>query len=106
MDVTIAGHHLEVTPALREYVKAKLARIARHFDLMTDVRCTLTVEKLDHKAEATIHLAGTTIHADAIEENMYAAVDGLVDKLDRQVRKHKERVTDHHARDVDRPRTP
>lgn len=104
MEITVAGHHLEITPALRDYVKSKLVRLRRHFDQMTDVRCTLTVEKLDHKAEATIHLAGTTIYADAIEGNMYAAVDGLIDKLDRQVRKHKERITDHHARGADKSR--
>jgi putative sigma-54 modulation protein len=67
---------------------------------MTDVHCVLTVEKLEHKAEATIHLAGGAIHADAVESDMYAAIDGLVDKLARQVTKHKEKLTDHHAREV------
>lgn len=104
MEVTVAGHHLEVTPALRQYVETKLSRLQRHFDYLTGVHCILTVEKLEHKAEATVHLTGSTIHADAIEENMYAAVDGLIDKLDRQVRRHKEKLTDHHARDVEKPR--
>ncbi len=104
MDITVAGHHVDVTPALRQYVETKLAKLERHFDHMTDVHCILTVEKLEHKAEATIHVTGSTIHADAIEDNMYAAVDGLIDKLDRQVRKHKEKLTDHHAREVERPR--
>lgn len=104
MEVTVAGHHIDVTPALRQYVESKLARLERHFDNMTAAHCILTVEKLAHKAEATIHVAGSTIHADSIEEDMYAAVDGLIDKLDRQVRKYKEKVTDHHARKVSKPR--
>ena len=104
MDVTVTGHHLAVTPALREYVETKLSRLERHFDHMTDVHCILTIEKLEHRAEATVHLTGSVIHADASEDNMYAAVDALVDKLDRQVRKHKEKFKDHHAREVDKPR--
>ena len=100
MEVTVAGHHVEVTEALRQYVESKLVRLERHFENFTGVHCILTVEKLQHKAEATIHLSGGTIHADAIEENMYAAVDVLIDKLDRQVRKYKEKLTDHHAREV------
>jgi putative sigma-54 modulation protein len=81
-----------------------MARLERHSDLMTDIHCILTVEKLEHRAEATIHLSGGTIHADSVEENMYAAVDTLIDKLDRQVKKHKEKMTDHHAREVEKPR--
>jgi putative sigma-54 modulation protein len=100
MEVTVAGHHVEVTEALRQYVESKLTRLERHFDHLTGIHCILTVEKLQHKAEATVHLSGGTIHADASEENMYAAVDGLIDKLDRQVRKYKEKLTDHHAREV------
>jgi putative sigma-54 modulation protein len=104
MDVTVAGHHVDVTDSLRDYVETKLARLERHSDQMTDIHCILTVEKLEHRAEATIHLNGGTIHADSVEENMYAAVDTLIDKLDRQVKKHKEKLTDHHAREVDKPR--
>jgi putative sigma-54 modulation protein len=104
MDVTVAGHHVDVTDSLREYVETKMARLERHSDQMTDIHCILTVEKLEHRAEATIHLNGGTIHADSVEENMYAAVDTLIDKLDRQVKKHKEKLTDHHAREVDKPR--
>ncbi|MGD2168244.1 MAG: ribosome-associated translation inhibitor RaiA [Gammaproteobacteria bacterium] len=104
MDVTVAGHHVDVTDSLREYVESKMARLERHSDLMTDIHCILTVEKLEHRAEATIHLSGGTIHADSVEENMYAAVDTLIDKLDRQVKKHKEKMTDHHAREVEKPR--
>jgi ribosome hibernation promoting factor len=104
MQLTITGHHIEVSPALREYADAKLGKLARHFDNMTDIHCVLTVEKLLHKAEATIYLRGGTIHADAVESDMYAAIDGLADKLSRQVTKHKEKVTDHHAKDVEKPR--
>ncbi len=102
MQLSITGHHVDVTNSMRDYVESKLARLERHFDHMTDVHCILTVEKLEHKAEATIHLTGGTIHADAIELDMYAAIDGLVDKLSRQVTKHKEKLTDHHAREVAR----
>ncbi len=91
MHVSVTGHHIDVTPALREYVDVKMKRIERHFDHVTDVRCILTVEKLLHKAEATIDLSGGRIHAEATAVDMYAAIDGLVDKLDRQVKKHKEK---------------
>lgn len=104
MQLTVTGHHVDVSTALREYVDTKLAKLQRHFDHLTDIHCVLTVEKMVHKAEATIQLSGGTIHADAVEENMYAAIDGLVDKLDRQVKKHKEKITDHHAKEVERLR--
>ncbi len=104
MPLTITGHHIDVTPALRHRVESKLAKLDRHFDSLTDIHCVLTVEKLQHKAEATVHLTGGTIHADAVEEDMYAAVDSLVDKLSRQVIKHKEKLTDHHAREAGKPR--
>lgn len=104
MQLSITGHHIDVTPALKQKVESKLAKLERHFDHLTDVHCILTVEKLEHKAEATVHLSGGTIHADAIAEDMYAAVDSLVDKLSRQVKKHKEKLTDHHAREAGKPR--
>jgi putative sigma-54 modulation protein len=104
MQLTITGHHIDVSPALRDYVDTKLTRLVRHFDNLTDIHCVLTVEKLLHKAEATIKLSGGTIHADAVDQNMYAAIDDLVDKLDRQVKKHKEKITDHHAKEVEKPR--
>ena len=97
MQLNVTGHHIEVTPALRGYVEKKLDRIARHFDHVIDVHCVLTVEKLRQKAEATLHVRGNAIHADATEEDMYAAIDLLADKLDRCVKKHKEKKTDHHA---------
>jgi putative sigma-54 modulation protein len=73
-----------------------MERLERHFDHVTDNHVVLSVEKLRHKAEATMHISGGTIFADAVEENMYAAIDALVDKLDRQLKKHKEKITDHH----------
>jgi len=104
MQLTITGHHIDVTPALKNKVESKLTKLERHFDHLTDVHCILTVEKLQHKAEATVHLSGGTIHADAIDEDMYAAIDALVDKLSRQVTKHKEKLNDHHAREAGKPR--
>lgn len=99
MHLSISGHHVEVTDSLRGYVESKIKKVERHFDIVSDVRCILTVEKLRHKAEATVNVNGGTIYADATEEDMYAAIDGLIDKLDRRVRKHKEKRVDHHARD-------
>ena len=99
MQLDITGHHVEVTEPLRDYVFSKLEKISRHFDLVSDVHCILTVEKLRHKAEATVSLNGAKIYADATEEDMYAAVDALADKLERRVRKQKEKLVDHHARD-------
>jgi putative sigma-54 modulation protein len=96
MHVNLTGHHVEITPALRNYVDSKLGRIVRHFDHVTDVHCILTVEKLRHKAEAKINVSGNTLFADSVEENMYAAIDTLVDKLDRQMKKHKEKIQSHH----------
>jgi len=99
MQLNVSGHHLEVTDSLRGYVETRIEKIERHFDLVSDMNFILTVEKLRHKAEATINVNGCTIYADATEEDMYAAIDGLVDKLDRRVRKHKEKLVDHHARE-------
>lgn len=100
MQLNVSGHHIEVTDALRGYVASKLGRLERHFDLVSDVHCILTVEKLRHKAEAKVNVKGDTIFAETTDEDMYAAIDGLVDKLDRRVRKHKEKLVDHHARDT------
>ena len=102
MQLSVTGHHVEVTPAMREYVEKKLERIVRHFDQVIDVHCVLTVEKLRQKAEATLHVRGGAIHADATEPDMYAAIDVLTDKLDRRVKKHKEKRTDHHAAEAQR----
>ena len=99
MQLNVSGHHVEVTNPLREYVASKIDKIARHFDLVSDVNCILTVEKLRHKAEASVRVNGGMIYADHTEEDMYAAIDGLVDKLERRVRKYKEKLVDHHAKD-------
>jgi putative sigma-54 modulation protein len=100
MQLNLTGHHVDITPALRDYIQGKLERLERHFDHVTDVHCILTIEKLRHKAEARVNVSGGTLFADAVEDDMYAAIDSLVDKLDRQVKKYKEKITDHHARDA------
>jgi ribosome hibernation promoting factor len=104
MQLNVSGHHVEVTDAMRGYVEAKIERLERHFDIVSDVHCILTVEKLRHKAEAKVNVNGGTIYADNTEEDMYAAIDGLVDKLDRRVRKYKEKMGDHHARETQKRR--
>lgn len=98
MQLSVTGHHVDITDSLRDYVENKIDKVGRHFDLVSDVHCILKVEKLRHTAEATVSVNGGRIYADATEEDMYAAIDGLVDKLDRQVRKYKEKLGDHHAR--------
>ncbi|MEO1766262.1 ribosome hibernation-promoting factor, HPF/YfiA family [Thiobacter aerophilum] len=95
MNLTVTGHHVEVTPAIRDYVKAKLERITRHFDHVIDVNVILSVEKLIHKAEANIHVSGRDLFAASQDADMYAAIDALADKLDRQVLKHKEKNGGH-----------
>jgi putative sigma-54 modulation protein len=107
MNLTISGHHLEVTPALRNYVTTKLDRITRHFDQVVDVKVLLTVEKLKEKerrqrAQCKIHVKGNDMVAESSHEDLYAALDELVDKLDRQVGKHKTRVQAHHGPAVKR----
>jgi putative sigma-54 modulation protein len=101
MNLTISGHHLEVTPALREYVVNKLDRVTRHFDQVVDITVLLSVEKQKEKerrqkAEVNLHVKGRDIHVEQAHEDLYAAIDQLVDKLDRQVCRHKDRVQDHH----------
>ncbi len=97
MQLNVTGHHVEVTESMRVYVEKKFERIGRHFDQVIDMHCVLTVEKLRQKAEATLHVSGNAIHADATEENMYTAIDRLADKLDRRIKKHKEKRADHRA---------
>ena len=104
MQLTLTGHHIDVTAALRDYVEKKLDRVMRHFNQVIDVHCVLTVEKLQHRAEATLGVSGAVIHADSIDGDMYAAIDALADKLDRRVRKHKEKLSDHRATEVQRGR--
>jgi putative sigma-54 modulation protein len=98
MQIEVSGHNVDVTQALRAYISEKSERLVRHFDNLISAHYVLRLEKLEHTAEATISVGGRTnpIHADATDEDMYAAIDALVDKLDRQVRRHKDKVTDHH----------
>ncbi len=97
MQISLTGHHVDITEALRSYVDSKLERLERHFDHVAKVHVVLSVEKLRQKAEATLHVNGADIFADCVEEDMYAAIDGLVDKVDRQLKKHKERNTNHRS---------
>ncbi|MGK0500359.1 MAG: putative sigma-54 modulation protein [Oceanicoccus sp.] len=93
MQINVSGHHVEVTPALREYVNTKLSKLQRHFDNITNTDVTLTVEKLIQKAEASVHVAGADLFAACESDDMYTAIDLLTDKLDRQLIKHKEKNT-------------
>ena len=95
MNLNLTGHHLDITPALRDYVIGKLDRVTRHFDHVIDVNVVLAVDKLEHKVEVNLHTRGKDIHCEAIEADMYAAIDILIDKLDRQVVKHKEKRNGH-----------
>ncbi len=102
MNLTISGHHLDVTPALRNYVTTKLDRIPRHFDQVVGVKVLLSVENQKEKekrqhAECSVRVKGSDLFAESAHEDLYAAVDELVDKLDRQVVRHKNRLQDHHA---------
>ncbi len=96
MQLTVTGHHVDVTPALRSYVEEKMGRIERHFDHVITTHVVLLVEKERHQAEANVNAKGVTLHAQAEAPDMYAAIDFLIAKLDSQVRKFKEKVTDHH----------
>ncbi|MCW5593626.1 MAG: ribosome-associated translation inhibitor RaiA [Betaproteobacteria bacterium] len=91
MNLQLTGHHVEITPAIRDYVLGKLERINRHFEQVITVNVILSVQKLDQKIEATVHLSGKDIHVTCHDADMYAAIDGLVDKLDRQIIKHKDK---------------
>ncbi|MGB5438823.1 MAG: ribosome-associated translation inhibitor RaiA [Gammaproteobacteria bacterium] len=96
MQLSLTGHHVDLTTPMRDYVNSKMERLERHFDHVTDIHVVLSVEKTRHKAEATMNVSGGKLFADSVEADMYAAIDSLVDKLDRQVKKHKEKLTDHH----------
>jgi len=95
MQLNLSGHHVDITDSMRSYVEEKLAKLERHFEHVTNVQVILSVEKLEQKAEATVHLAGNDVFAYAVNEDMYAAIDALIDKLDRQVIKHKEKLKNH-----------
>jgi putative sigma-54 modulation protein len=91
MNINLTGHHLEITPAIREHLTTKLGKIKRHFDHVIDINVILSVDKLQQKAEATVHLSGKTVFAEADDANLYVAIDKLIDALDRQVLKHKDK---------------
>jgi putative sigma-54 modulation protein len=92
MNLSLSGHHLLITPAIRDYVTAKLDRVTRHFDHVIDVNVVLSVDKLRQQVTANLHIRGKDIHAECIDPDMYAAIDALADKLDRQIVKHKEKL--------------
>jgi len=91
MNLKLTGSHVEITEAMREYVSSKISKITRHFDHVIDVSVILSIDKLKQKAEANIHIRGKDIFVEADSENMYASIDSLIDKLDRQILKHKEK---------------
>ncbi|MCV6591067.1 MAG: ribosome-associated translation inhibitor RaiA [Marinobacterium sp.] len=95
MQINITGHHVELTEALSEYVHTKFEKLERHFDNITNVQVTLSVDKQRQQAEADMHLAGAQIFASHDHDNMYASIDGLIDKLDRQIIRHKEKLKAH-----------
>jgi putative sigma-54 modulation protein len=100
MNLTISGHHLEVTPAIRDYVKNKLERVTRHFDNVIDISVILSVDTLPEKekrqkAEINLNISGKAIHVESVSQDLYAAIDTLIDKLDRTVLKHKGKIKDH-----------
>jgi len=96
MQLNITGHHVEVTDSLKAYVAEKLERLEKHFDHVNNVHVILSVEKQRQKSEATVNVNGASLFADSTEEDMYAAIDSMTDKLDRQIKKHKEKLKDHH----------
>lgn len=95
MNLTVSGHHLPVTPAMRSYVESKLSKVTRHFDHVIDVSVTLSVQKLLQKAEVTVRVRGKDIFVESTDSDLYAAIDSLVDKLDRRILKHKEGIRAH-----------
>jgi putative sigma-54 modulation protein len=95
MNLTISGHHVAVTPAIRSYVEGKLSRIKRHFDHVIDVNVILTVDHLDQSAEITCHVSGKDIFVKSAHQDLYAAIDALIDKLDRQIIKYKDHLHAH-----------
>jgi len=96
MQIDITGHQLDVTTSMRDYFTSKFERIKRHFDQVINVHAILSVEKLSHKAEATMHINGKTLFAESTQEDLYSAIDLLMDKLDKQVRRHKDKMTNKH----------
>lgn len=91
MNLNVSGHHLDVTPAIRDYVRAKIERVTRHFDHVIDAHVILTVDKQRQKAEVTLHVSGKDLHCECEQDDLYAAIDLLADKLDRQVLRYKDK---------------
>lgn len=98
MQINITGHHIELTDSLRSYVSEKMGKLSRHFDHVTNTHVILTLEKQAQRAEATVHCSGTDLFAQNETEDMYASIDGLIDKLDRQIVKHKEKISNHNRK--------
>jgi putative sigma-54 modulation protein len=98
MQINITGHHIEITDALRNYVTGKMQKLTRHFDHVTIAHTILTVEKQGQKAEATVHASGKDLFAESTTDDMYASIDSLIDKLDRQIIKHKEKIGSHNKK--------
>jgi len=96
MQIDVTGRHVEITESLKSYVETKFQRLERHFEHINNTHVILSVEKERQKAEATVQVNRGNLFADNEQEDMYAAIDGLIDKLDRQLKKHKEKLTDHH----------
>jgi putative sigma-54 modulation protein len=96
MQLNISGHHIDVTDSLHAHVTNKIEKLERHFDHITNVHVVLSVEKLVQKAEATLHISGAELFADAESDDLYTAIDLLSGKLDRQILKHKEKLIDRH----------
>ncbi|HAD32255.1 MULTISPECIES: ribosome-associated translation inhibitor RaiA [unclassified Methylophaga] len=99
MQLNLSGQHIDITDSLRDHVNKKFEKLTRHFDHMTNVHVVLSVEKLRQKAEATVHASGADLFASDEQENMYSAIENLVAKLDRQIIKHKDKITNHHQAD-------
>jgi putative sigma-54 modulation protein len=95
MNFKVSGHHVSVTPAIRDYVHSKFSRVSRHFDHVIDVNVILSIEKLAQRAEVSVHVRGRDIFVETEDENMYAAIDTLADKLDRQILKYKDKTQSH-----------
>ena len=106
MNLFLTGHHIDVTPSMRDYISGKLKRITNHFDHVIDVNVTLTVVKQEQKVEASVHVRGKDIHCESSHADMYAAIDGLVDKLDRTILKHKEKSRERRHNGSDRRQVP
>ncbi len=104
MNLNVSGHHVEVTPAIRSYVRTKIERVTRHFDHVIDAHVILTVEKLRQKAEVTLHVPGRDLHCECEDADLYAAIDMLADKLDRQVLRYKDKIQDKPADSLRHPK--